>query len=133
MNLNMLILYQVGYPTQDNHPSCAYSLLDFDDDEEFWNFFIKYRLCIVEIVKHISSSNPATPLALLDEWLRFSITTPAPLVDLEAISTLLDAVYSKLTLEQLNLIYPQTAALMQLCIEFKAEDSQVSLKSFFFN
>ncbi|XP_023336728.1 exportin-5 [Eurytemora carolleeae] len=116
---------KVGYPTQDNHPSCAYSLLDFDDDEEFWNFFIKYRLCIVEIVKHISSSNPATPLALLDEWLRFSLTTPAPLVDLEAISTLLDAVYSKLTLEQLNLIYPQTAALMQLCIEFKSEDSQV--------
>ena len=122
-----MIKFQVGYPTQDNHPSCSYSLLDFDDDDEFWNFFIKYRLCIVEIVKHISSSNPSVPLCLLDEWLRVSLSSPKPLVDLEAISTLLDAVYSKLTMEQLNLIYPQTAALTQLCIEFKSDDPQVKI------
>jgi hypothetical protein len=32
-------------------PACAYSLLDFEDEEEFLAFFIKYRLCIVEVVR----------------------------------------------------------------------------------
>ncbi len=38
-------------------PACAYSLLDFEDEEEFLAFFIKYRLCIVEVVRQATREN----------------------------------------------------------------------------
>ena len=30
---------KVGYPSRDDHPSCAYSRMDFETDEEFSSFF----------------------------------------------------------------------------------------------
>ena len=59
---------QVGHPERDDHPSCAYSQLDFDNDEEFHNFFTKYRLCILESVRLISTTEPLIPLTLVDAW-----------------------------------------------------------------
>jgi hypothetical protein len=41
-------------------PACAYSLLDFEDEEEFLAFFIKYRLCIVEVVRQATRENSFT-------------------------------------------------------------------------
>jgi len=118
---------KIGYPTETNHPSCAYSQLDFDDDEEFKGFFAKYRIIVIEIVKQISGLNPAVPLGILDEWLRTSLSagTASPLVDLEAISSLLDAVYSKLNQDQLKPIHQQTAGLMQICLEYTHQDPRV--------
>lgn len=118
---------KLGFPSETNSPACTYSLLDFDDDEEFKAFFAKYRLCIIEIVKQISLSSPALPLAVIDEWLRYTLVQPNPLVELEALSSLIDAVYSKMTSAvQLAPIHPQTTALMKLCLDFKSEDPRVS-------
>ena len=43
----------------------------------------------------VSLSSPGLPLVVIDEWLRFALVQPNPLVDLEALSSLIDAVYSK--------------------------------------
>ena len=89
-------------------------------------FFVKYRLCIVEIVKHVSASAPQLPLQIVDEWLRCALQRPAPLLDLEAVSSLVDAVYGRIvTAEQLGPVYPQTAELMKLCLEYKNDDPRV--------
>ena len=69
---------QVGHPERDDHPSCAYSQLDFDNDEEFHNFFTKYRLCILESVRLISTTEPLIPLTLVDAWAKE--VTPCGLV-----------------------------------------------------
>ena len=64
-----------GYPSQSNvDPSAAYSQLDFDDDDEFKNFFIKYRLIILECIKIISLTDPIMPLSIVDEWLRSTLS-----------------------------------------------------------
>ena len=89
---------KVGYPESDDHPACGYSQLDFDNDEEFYAFFLKYRLCILENVRVIAATQPQLPLVLLDQWLRASLGTASPsVVDLDAISSLLDSTFFKMT------------------------------------
>ena len=43
----------------------------------------------MEIVKHVSLVNPVVPLSIVDEWLRQVLLQPDPMVELEAISSLL--------------------------------------------
>ena len=86
-----------GRPEATDHPSCAYSQLDHDTDEEWHAAFTKYRLCILENVRHIALAAPLLPLGHLDAWLRAVLAEPLPaLPELEAISALLDATLSKL-------------------------------------
>ena len=109
---------QVGQPERDDHPACAYSQLDHDNDEEFHGFFVKYRLCIVETVRIIAASQPLLPLQLLDTWLREVLAAPSPsLLDLEAISCLLDATFSKLvSAEQVQPLAQLALPLLQLLL-----------------
>lgn len=113
---------KVGYPEKDDHPACSYSQLDYDNDEEFHGFFVKYRLCIVENVRVISASNPLMPLSLLDRWLREVLSTSPPsLLDLEAISNLLDSTFSKLTEpEQVQPVSHLAVPLLQLVLTHPA-------------
>ena len=109
---------KVGYPENDDHPACGYSQLDFDNDEEFLAFFLKYRLCILENVRIIASTQPLLPLVLLDQWLRTTINNPNPnKTDLEAISSLLDSTFSKLTsVEQVQPLSHISVPLLQLLL-----------------
>ena len=113
---------KVGYPENDDHPACGYSLLDFDNDEEFLAFFIKYRLCILENVRVISTSQPLLPLVLLDQWLRSTISNPSPnLVDLEAISSLLDSTFAKLNgADQVQGVSHIAVPLLQLLLSYSS-------------
>jgi len=126
---------KIGFPSSTssecNNPSTAYSQLDFDDDEDFKNFFVRYRLIIIESIKIISSEEPAIPLSILDQWLRSSLSTPltnakAVLCDLEAISCCLDAVYCKMsTADQLTDVYSTTAQLVKLCLDYTCDDLRI--------
>ena len=109
---------KVGFPESDDHPACGYSQLDFDNDEEFLSFFIKYRLCILENVRIISSTQPLLPLLHLDHWVRSTLSSPQPsLTDLEAISPLLDSTFSKLTSpEQVQPLSHVAVPLLQLLL-----------------
>ena len=42
----VLCILQVGIPSMNNHPSCAFSKLDFDGDDEFNQFFHSMYLLI---------------------------------------------------------------------------------------
>ena len=111
---------KVGYPESDDHPACGYSQLDFDNDEEFLAFFIKYRLFILENVRVIASAQPLLPLVHLDKWLRSTISSPSPsLVDLEAVSSLLDSTFSKLTGgDQVQQVSHIAVPLLQLLLSY---------------
>jgi len=111
---------KVGFPERDDHPACGYSQLDFDNDEEFLAFFLKYRLVILENVRVISAGQPQLPLSLLDSWLRATLQ-PAPagpsLTDLEAISSLLDSTFSRiLTSEHVTVVAGVAGPLLQLLL-----------------
>ena len=109
---------KIGFPESDDHPACGYSQLDFDNDEEFQNFFIKYRLCILENVRIISATQPLLPMMQLDVWLRAVLSSSEPsLADLEAISPLLDSTFSKLTTaEQVQSVSHVAVPLLQLLL-----------------
>jgi len=109
---------KVGYPERDDNPACAYSQLDFDNDEEFLAFFLKYRLCILENIRVIASAQPLLLLTLLDQWLRATLSQePTNMVDLEAISTLLDSTFSRLvTVEQVQPVSHLAVPLLQLLL-----------------
>jgi len=115
---------KVGYPTRTDDPSCAYSLLDFDTDEEFVSFFVKYKLCIVDIVKQITQKAPTMILSYLDVWIRSILSgDPINLVHLEAIPPLLDATFSKLlTPSQLSGLSPTGVQLLKLFLEHPTKD-----------
>jgi len=109
---------KVGYPERDDYPACSYSQLDFDNDEEFLAFFIKYRLCILENVRVIATNQPILPLTLLDQWLRSTLSKPETnMTDLEAISTLLDSTFSKLvSVEQIQPVAHLAVPLLQILL-----------------
>jgi len=109
---------KVGHPERDDHPACAYSQLDFDNDEEFHNFFTKYRLCILESVRLISTTEPLIPLTLIDSWAKEVLARPSlSLPDLEAISSTLDASLVKMVeAEQLQPVSHLTVPLLQLVL-----------------
>jgi len=108
-----------GRPEATDHPSCAYSQLDHDTDEEWHAAFTKYRLCILENVRHIALAAPLLPLGHLDAWLRAVLAEPTPaLPELEAISALLDATFSKLTEpEQVQEVAHLAVPLLQLLLQ----------------
>jgi len=115
---------KVGFPSRTDHPSCAYSLLDFDTDDEFLGFFVKYKLCIVDIVKQITLKTPLMILTYLDLWIRSIISsTSINQIELEAIAPLLDATFSKLlSPEQLQSLSPPGILLLKLCLDHPTKE-----------
>ena len=127
IEIAMKKVVKVGFPESDDNPACGYSQLDFDNDEEFLNFFVKYRLCILENVRIISTSQPLLPLMLLDTWLRAVLSTGEPsLLDLEAISPLLDSTFSKLTTaDQVQPLSHLAVPLLQLLLSHSSDSPTI--------
>lgn len=120
---------RVGYPSREDHPSCTYSRMDFETDEEFSSFFGRYRIIMGEVIRIISTSNPTYAYQYCDRWLRallasnsqganFISKTSQIYIELDAIQWALDAVLAKLTTrEELAPILSPGLELLKLCLE----------------
>lgn len=128
---------RVGLPSREDHPSCAYSLLDFDTDEEFQVFFGKYRVIIIEGVKLISANGPALiPFQNVEMWIKQVLTNPINIgpenvqctlnspsyIELDAIANLFDAILSKLTPNQMEPVVLPAANLLQMVLDYQTQD-----------
>lgn len=128
---------KVGFPSQNSHPSCDYSRLDFECDDEFSVFFSKYRVILFEIIKLISAMSPILPYHFTDGWLRSVLTGPhnfgkgnsvctqeSPIyLELEAIQLILDAALSRLKdPDELQPILAPASELLKLCLDFRTQD-----------
>ena len=127
-----------GYPTESNHPSCSYSLLDFDNGEEFSAFFGKYRILILEGIRLISLETPSIPYQVAEVWLKHVLTNAVNIgpkgnngmctvdsltyLELDALAYVLDTLFSKATLEQVNLV-PSAAALVKMSLDYQTNDA----------
>lgn len=69
-------LYKVGYPTQYNSPSCDYSRLEFDSDEEFNLFFTKYRTEWTNVFRLATILNPNVAFQFANQWLQSVLSKP---------------------------------------------------------
>ena len=70
---------RVGSPGRGDHPSCAYSQLDFDGEHEFAAFFAKYRVILFEGVRIVSSLDAPVTFHYTEAWLK-EVLSRAPKV-----------------------------------------------------
>ena len=68
--IQILFFSQVGSPLRSDHPSCAYSKLDFDEEHEFAAFFAKYRVILFEGVRIVSALDPQVTYHCTEAWLK---------------------------------------------------------------
>ena len=130
---------KIGLPSKDNHRSCAYSKLDFDNDEEFSSYFGRCRIILLDTIRAVSSINPSIPYRFVDTWLRDVLGKPLDFghpkdgrcnenspayLELSAIPSVLDAC---LTLkgtpsnDDLQVLSP-AVELLKLCLDFQSSD-----------
>ncbi|ESO90188.1 hypothetical protein LOTGIDRAFT_192362 [Lottia gigantea] len=69
-------LLKVGYPSQNDYPSCAYSKLDFDSDEEFNMFFPRYRSEVADTVRLATLLQPKLTFNIAYNWLKSQLQKP---------------------------------------------------------
>ncbi|XP_038148996.1 exportin-5 [Cyprinodon tularosa] len=69
-------LVKTGFPSRQDSPSCVYSRMDFDGDEDFSSSFSVYRAQQGEVLRTISRIVPVEAFQTAAEWLQFQIAAP---------------------------------------------------------
>ena len=130
---------KLGIPSSDNHPSCAYSKLDFDNDEEFSSYFGRCRIILLDTIRAVNSINPIVPYRYVDAWLRAVLSQPLDLgsqsggnctenspayLELSAIPHVLDACLStkQSSHEDLQKVLVPAVELLKLCLDYQSTD-----------
>ena len=62
-------LIKTGYPSADNAPSCVYSKIDFDSDEDFYTFFVKFRADVAMVIRAATKLIPTELIEIAGKWL----------------------------------------------------------------
>uniref|UniRef100_UPI0037E7BD73 exportin-5 n=1 Tax=Semicossyphus pulcher TaxID=241346 RepID=UPI0037E7BD73 len=76
LRASMTNLVKTGFPSRDDHPSCVYSRVDFDSDEDFNSFFNSFRAQQGEVVRSACRIVPLEAFQIAAEWLQYQITSP---------------------------------------------------------
>ncbi|PIN88319.1 hypothetical protein AB205_0198680 [Aquarana catesbeiana] len=69
-------ILQVGFPSKSNSPSCEYSQLDFDSDEDFVTFFNYFKAMMGDVMRRACRLNPHASFHMAAEWLQFQLSAP---------------------------------------------------------
>ncbi|XP_061424287.1 exportin-5 [Lethenteron reissneri] len=69
-------LLKVGFPSKNDSPSCEYSRLDFESDEEYNNFFSTFRAQQGEGIRWACRIAPEATFQVASKWLQFQLTAP---------------------------------------------------------
>ncbi|KAI8477689.1 Exportin-5 [Branchiostoma belcheri] len=67
---------KTGFPSLSNSPSCTYSQVDFDSDDEFNSFFAAFRAQIVETVRLCTGLMPKVAFHYTDQCIRQLMASP---------------------------------------------------------
>ncbi|XP_047459747.1 exportin-5 [Mugil cephalus] len=73
---SMINLVKAGFPSRDDNPSCQYSRVDFDSDEDFNSFFNAFRAQQGEVLRHACRLVPLEAFQIAAEWLQYQIASP---------------------------------------------------------
>uniref|UniRef100_A0A8C6UXA7 Exportin 5 n=1 Tax=Neogobius melanostomus TaxID=47308 RepID=A0A8C6UXA7_9GOBI len=81
MKTCMTNLIKTGYPSRNDHPSCMYSSVDFDSDEDFHSFSVVFRAQQSDMLRLACRMAPLEAFQIAAEWLQFQITSPVDVGD----------------------------------------------------
>ncbi|KAK1170946.1 exportin-5-like [Acipenser oxyrinchus oxyrinchus] len=73
---SMTNLVKVGFPSKTDSPSCEYSRVDFDSDEDFNAFFNSFRAQQGEVVRNACKLIPLEAFQMAGEWLQYQLNMP---------------------------------------------------------
>ncbi|XP_041645980.1 exportin-5 [Cheilinus undulatus] len=76
LKVSMINLVKTGFPSRDDNPSCVYSRVDFDSDEDFNSFFSSFRGQQGEVVRCACRIVPLEAFQIAAEWLQYQIASP---------------------------------------------------------
>ncbi|KAM3606596.1 uncharacterized protein V6R79_019308 [Siganus canaliculatus] len=76
LRASMTNLVKTGFPSRNDSPSCEYSRVDFDSDEDFNSFFHSFRAQQGEVVRSASRIVPLEAFQIAAEWLQYQISSP---------------------------------------------------------
>lgn len=80
-------LVKTGFPSRNDSPSCEYSRVDFDSDEDFNAFFNSFRAQQGDVLRVASRAVPLEAFQIAAEWLQFQIASPIDTGDATSKST----------------------------------------------
>ncbi|XP_064173017.1 exportin-5 isoform X1 [Anguilla rostrata] len=69
-------LVKTGFPSKNDSPSCEYSRVDFDNNEDFNSFFNSFRAQQGEVVRSACKIVPLEAFQIAGEGLQFQIAAP---------------------------------------------------------
>ncbi|XP_039995576.1 exportin-5 isoform X2 [Xiphias gladius] len=81
LRASMTNLVKTGFPSRDDNPSCQYSRVDFDSDEDFNSFFNSFRAQQGEVVRSACRIVPLEAFQIAAEWLQYQIASPIDIGD----------------------------------------------------
>uniref|UniRef100_A0A667X328 Exportin-5 n=1 Tax=Myripristis murdjan TaxID=586833 RepID=A0A667X328_9TELE len=76
LKTTMTNLVKTGFPSRNDNPSCEYSRVDFDSDEDFNSFFNSFRAQQGEVVRSACRIVPLEAFQIAAEWLQYQIASP---------------------------------------------------------
>ncbi|XP_078000928.1 exportin-5-like [Glandiceps talaboti] len=132
LTIAMKNLIKYGFPSQDNNPSCAYSVLDFDSDEEFNHFFNNFRAHQIESVRQCNKVQPLIAFQFGKQWLQKQLSVPvnseepclllSPIVlEWDAMTCFVDCVIGKAFAIE-NPPVSESTHLLQEVLKYKTQD-----------
>uniref|UniRef100_A0A8C6KJH1 Exportin-5 n=1 Tax=Nothobranchius furzeri TaxID=105023 RepID=A0A8C6KJH1_NOTFU len=141
----MTNLVKTGFPSRNDSPSCEYSRIDFDNDQDF-NFFFSsrsYRSQQGDIVRCVSRIVPLEGFQMAAEWLLYQIASPInpgdtmsktveglcsilspSVIQWDAATVLMECVSSQImkSLEEEKLPIDQSMELLQAVLNYDTRD-----------
>ncbi|KAH3845887.1 hypothetical protein DPMN_088177 [Dreissena polymorpha] len=130
-------MVKVGYPSQQNSPSCEYARLDFEHDEEFASFFSKYRAEIADTIRQLTMVTQKFTFSFVSQWLRTIIAKPVDtgedpsaancnlsspsFLEWDSLTMFVEGVMSRLSLDDENQVH-EGVDLLNLVLAFETQD-----------
>ncbi|XP_063992665.1 exportin-5 [Diachasmimorpha longicaudata] len=135
-------LIKVAYPVNHNHNNdygtingmTAYCLSDYDSEEEFRVFLHRFRMDLVEGVRHATMVAPLVTFAYVQHWLTAKITkgmlnlryksdpNGPEYLEWEALAQALDSVISRILLVSERPSVQNGLQLLELCLGYSPDD-----------
>ncbi|XP_037541790.1 exportin-5 [Nematolebias whitei] len=143
LKASMSFLIRSGFPSRNDSPSCGYSRMDFDNDQDFNLFFTSYRSQQGDVVRCISRILPLEAFRTAADVLRFQIASPIDpgdatsktaegmcsllspsVIQWDAATVFMEAVMSQIikNLEEEKLPIDESMALLQVILNYETRD-----------
>ncbi|XP_057339906.1 exportin-5 [Microplitis mediator] len=127
-------LIKVSYPSGHTNGMTAYCLSDYDSEEEFIVFNHRFRMDLLEGLRHATMVAPLVTFAYVQEWLKTKINQGMANVryasnpndevyyQWEALAQALDSVISRILLVNERPSVQNGLTLLELCLGYSPED-----------